>query len=796
MKKINLLKRFREAKDEAKMERFWNHISRQIAPSLIEEKRNSVVIDEHIIAKSMVVGVPQADIEGYPTGMNPNVINEILDLSTQRCTIMYSFAISAISPKQATKMLEDAEFKNISNQKISQKQNSLGVIPTSLLIDHEDLRTNFRELYRHRQNMFNSSLIITMFGSDVDEITKTMSYVESVLNRNNILYEVPLYRMLDTFVSSMPFPHMADWTEVQCFSDHAAKLAATRNPNSRTDDRGMLFGIDKKTRKPIMIDIDALAAQHTLMVGATGSGKTFTLLLLLMRAYHLLDRRVILLEPKKDATTNYRAVVDSIDDATIIDVGPHGHNINPLEIMYDESIIDDPLEYEQAYYTHKEHVIQFFRVWFQGTMTINMEEYLAKTLTKAYKSKGIDVKNSETWKNADWPTIEYLREIWRHDAEKKGRKGVTAEAMLNKTYQFSDGEILHYMNKPSNIDLSSDFILIDMSDVPSIVQDAMNVFVTGIMGMRFRTDATKGTIIAVDEGRVYLNDAMLLNSLMRTLTQGRSHRVSLWITTLQPADLTKNNVAEEFMTNTHVNIILGNNMKQRTVKYVADFFNLNDAEKENLYSSVVGEGILIIGDQKIPIVFKPTDHEYAIIKNMPKPSTDGGVEIVDYAKGIAEKHGFVLQDWILSGEHLLQNDGHIAVKVQRAIEKGSARAYIDKKITNGDKVLNQSIDHYSTVVQIAAYLKQCGIDSEINHFGDVDVAVGDKIAFEYERPGTHTEADLVLKMQKAQHRYEKVFFVCSSGNESEVKNAIGSDRTVKRGIDLKHTIDALNEGGF
>jgi len=53
-----------------------------------------------------------------------------------------------------------------------------------------------------------------------------------------------------------------------------------------------------------------------------------------------------------------------------------------------------------------------------------------------------------------------------------------AEAIKNKMYQITGKGILSYMNRPTtDLDLSKDFIVVDMSNVPELIKDAMNVLV-------------------------------------------------------------------------------------------------------------------------------------------------------------------------------------------------------------------------------------------------------------------------------------------------------------------------------
>jgi ABC-type multidrug transport system fused ATPase/permease subunit len=94
-------------------------------------------------------------------------------------------------------------------------------------------------------------------------------------------------------LAAQPYPQWVKYSWCELFSYHTAALFPSRNPNSRTDENGLYFGEDMKTGKSILIDLKTLAAQHLMFVGPTGSGKTFTLLLLLMRSFDMLGKRII-----------------------------------------------------------------------------------------------------------------------------------------------------------------------------------------------------------------------------------------------------------------------------------------------------------------------------------------------------------------------------------------------------------------------------------------------------------------------------------------------------------------------
>jgi len=600
----------------------------------------------------------------------------------------------------------------------------------------------------------------------------------------------------------MPFPFSAEFTQVQVFSNHAADLCAVTDPYGTIDNSGLLYGFCPGTGKDVLINLSKLSSQHMLILGPTGSGKTFTTLTLLMRAHDLLGKRIIYTTPKADVGTNYRAVADYYGEAsTVVDIGPKGACLNPLQIMFDaEGMGADMWAYMAAYDDHKQLLIRFFQVWVGNEFSANMESYLDESLNKVYGNAGILRNDGSTW-TRPFPVISDLRAIWEIDSkdQSQGTKQRTAEAMLNKTYHISREGSLGYLNTQTNIDLSKDFIIVDMSGVPDIIQDAMNVLVTGIFGARFKTDQKKETIIAVDEGAVYLRNPQLSLFLLKTLTQGRSFGISLWLATQQAADLIKAGLNDEFKTNMTLNIVLGENMKKDSIGLVSDYFHLSKESVNALLSSGVGEGLLVVQDTPTHVKFECTEMERDVIKGVyGKGVSDAQAgEIKAELLAISSQNGIAFENWAQGDARVLSRIGYIQRTAQSATEAGKVKLWIDPEILDGDKVGNQSFDHYSTVMQIAGHLILKGFSEvQVNHYEGADITAkirNTSICIEYEKPGSHSKPELIAKKARWEKQYQKVLFVGNSSNERLLSDAVGEENVFRRGSAFASAIeDILN----
>jgi hypothetical protein len=97
-------------------------------------------------------------------------------------------------------------------------------------------------------------------------------------------------------------------------------------------------------------------------------------------------------------------------------------------------------------------------------------------------------------------------------------------------------------------------------------------------------------------------------------------------------------------------------------------------------------------------------------------------------------------------------------------------------------------------MQLGGHLAMRGFDVVINHHSDADVVVKSSrgmVAFEYERPGTHNPSELLKKKQFAENHHGMVFFICTSDNEESIKEVVGADCVVRRGVQLEALLKTI-----
>jgi hypothetical protein len=287
---------------------------------------------------------------------------------------------------------------------------------------------------------------------------------------------------------------------------------------------------------------------------------------------------------------------------------------------------------------------------------------------------------------------------------------------------------------------------------------------------------------------------MLSKFLLTTLTQGRSANIALWLLTQQASDLKKGDVAEEFQTNIFLKLVLGNNMTKDNVKHVIEYFHLDATDTENLLSSGVGDGLLIVGDAKTPIEFKPTQLEMDIIKgkylrNEKKELASEISELDERLISLVMEHGYCLDRWAPNSTVV---QGWNRSSVPNVFGAGTVTAWM-----RGNTPSNQTPDHFSTVMQCSGELVLNGVSNvTVNHFDNADIVFEHEnktYAIEYEKVGSHSEKELIEKKFRTQSIYDNVVFVCDSKYYPKLSKIIGEDFVIQRGSALKTYIDGFKK---
>ena len=597
---------------------WWDYYCRLISPDSVEEFKDHLELMDYLV-ECIVVGLPADGIDGWPPETSNEFMAELMHTSVKGCTILASLKIAPIPNSEGHNMLRIATYNNQANQKNAIDNNDLHLADQELILDLRDINAGIQQLHDNKAKMVSTSFVITIWAENSDAMKNAKSHVKGVLNTYRVSGIYPHYREFDAFIASQGYPDMLDIAEMPLYSNFAASITPTINPNTLigSSDTGLYLCNDRHTGRELIVDFEKLPAPHVLLVGSTGSGKTYALLLMLMRFYVDAKRKVIYLSVKPDPKTKYRAVAEYFGkDGVVIDLGPGKYNINPLQFIVDDSVLKfSSVEAQSKYDSHKDICCVFLKEWFVDSYSINMDSYVDECLDKLYKSKGILRDDAKTWVNANWPLSHELWDLWNDELPGlSNKKKLTCEALIEKTSKMRIGGGFDHLNRPTNVDWSKGFLILNLIGVPDALKEPMNVLLAGMLANQVTANSEKGLTISIDEGGAFIREKRPAKMILTGLTQWRAQNTQMVFCTQQFSDMKKADLAEEFLTNCHTKIVLGAEIDDSAVPYIQKILFLNDDAVRDLKTSRRGEGIIKISNVHAAIHFDPTEVEHKIIK--------------------------------------------------------------------------------------------------------------------------------------------------------------------------------------
>jgi hypothetical protein len=828
--KLQKLKRInREANSKAKLHCWYNTLAKSILPVTTVEYETHVEFDHKEIARTFILGKTAGGLPSYPPDFNSASLTGVTALGGQKnkkviLSCKFAKKSAFVTETEAEKVWR--EF-NIEQEK-DRNNNPNGYTNLSLKNKMEAIQAFFSKLYNRAENQFWTQGLVVIRGEE-NEVLETESDLINELSSNRISFKPADNLQFDAFKSATPIPKMDNRFIVEAPSEIAAKLATMTAVNPKYDKTGMIFGKHDYTLADVIIDLKKLAARHLIMFGATGSGKTFTTMMLLMRMKSLLGYRVIYITRKmpdriKGAVTDYEAVTKFWGDEGLnVEFGGKGFYLNPLQILYDKENMREGVS-EIVWNKSRAGTTAFFKQLCDNEWSANFESVLEDALELALEERKIYRDKPKTWEKNP-PIVTDLRTRWLKRVKDKDNESWedrrACAALLRKTKPIMPGGSMDFLlgdpeTGKTNLDMSKNWITINLAHADPRIQDALYLWITNALAVRFFGDPNKRTVCFVDEARAFLKNPTMVSSLLDKLTLGRSNGFDLWLGTQEPTDLEKSGYAEEWQTNAFMAICLGRDLPEPAVKPVQKFFEFSDSIVKHLLTcKLPGQGVLKVGKDVIPIRFEAYPIEIEVIEGRytaekPEPISAYRIKPEYMKKGIdgqtfVEKHKVIFKDMLEEGydEAALIADGYQKLnKVQKVTSAGSTIMYypegavdLETMHMNLEGLGDMTIDHYASVVQEQAFILSEGYRVSGSHTGGADVIfeyLGEdgKIkvgAMEHEIYGSHTKDDFLGENGKLKKlmAYDAYKIICSSDDYKKfVKMGIPEKYLLKRGQDF------------
>jgi len=448
-------------------------------------------------------------------------------------------------------------------------------------------------LQQGAERLFRFGLYITLFTDSEKQLDAVENQVRALLENQMIYAKPAVFQQEQGFISTLPL-------EIDKLLIHTSFNTTTLSTNfpfissDLTNNKGVLYGINRHNNSLILFDRFSLENANMVVFAKSGSGKSYTVKLEVLRSL-MQDTEVIIIDPEKE----YKYLAETVG-GSFVDISLTSPNhLNPFDLP-------KPAPDEKPADILKNNIIDLVGLLkiMLGGLTPEEDAIIDKALTETYAAR--DITPESDFSNINPPLMEDLYTVL------KGIDG--AENLVTRLEKFVSGSYGSFFNQATNVELNKKLVVFSIRDMQDELRPlAMYVILHYIWNI-IRSQ-TKKRIMVVDEAWWMMQHEDAASFLFGIAKRCRKYYLGLTTITQDVTDFIKSKYGKPIITNSSLQLLL--KQSPAAIKVVEETFNLTEQEKYMLLESPVGEGIFFAGAKHAAIKVVASYTEDQIITSDP-----------------------------------------------------------------------------------------------------------------------------------------------------------------------------------
>jgi len=563
-----------------KIEETQSTIPDAIAPTSVEVDFKTIRVGEKLYRTFFV--------SGYPRYVSIGWLTPIIDFEHSLAISMFIYPVYTddvlsnlkrkIAEMEATLSSDDEKGKP-ENPKIA-----------AALSDALGLQA---ELAKGIERFFQFSFYITLSAKTTKELDEVTKKLTSTLASLLVTAKPTTLQMEDGFKTVLPIGQ--DRLAVTRNMD-TSSLASTFPFTSATltQDKGILYGVNAQNGSLIIFDRYSLENANEVVFGKSGSGKSFTIKLEIMRQF-MFGTEVIVIDPEKE----YGKLAEELGGEHLDFSATSPVRINPFDLsgVYEEGENELGLK------------ILSLRALLKimlGTISPAEDAILDRALVETYAEKGISADPATQTKT---PPI--LQDLYQKLMATQDDKAQDIALRLEK---YVKGSLSGIFNQQSNFNITNPLTIFSLRDLEDELRPIAMHIILDFVWTRVRKSLKKRLLI-VDEAWYLMKHEDSASFMYGIAKRARKYYLGLTTATQDVQDFLSSDYGRAILSNSSIQILL----KQSTseIETVAKTFYLSEGERQLLLSSGVGQGLFFAGQNHVSIQVVAAPFEHAIITSNP-----------------------------------------------------------------------------------------------------------------------------------------------------------------------------------
>ena len=551
-----------------------------IAPSALKVTPRALNLGDSIVRTFFVISYPRFLAEGW---FSPIInLDKVFDIS-----IFIHPIDTAIVLRQFQKKV--AEVQSQINERAKKGMVRDPMLDTAYQ-DLERLRDN---LMQAQEKLFDVGLYISIYGKNEEELDKIESEIKSILESKLIYLKPALFQQEQGFRSVMPIAQDELMVHSKLNSSPLSSLFPFTSFDL-TSDKGILYGINRHNSSLVLFDRFSLENYNSITFAKSGSGKSYNTKLEILRTL-MFDTEVIVIDPERE----YEYMAEATGGKYFTISLNSSHHINPFDLPI-------PREDEASSDVLRSNIINLvglFRIMLGG-LTPEEDAIIDRAISETYALK--DITPDSDFRNVEAPLLSDFELVLA------GMEG--GDSLVQRLSKYTRGTWAGFINKPSNIDIESKFIVFSLRDMEDELKPVAMYIVTHYIWNAIRKNLRK-RLLVIDEAWWMMKSEDTASFLLGLAKRGRKYFLGLATITQDVDDFLKSPYGLPIITNSSIQMLL--KQSPSSIERVQKTFNLTDEEKYLLLECDVGEGIFFVGMKHVAIKVIASYTEDQIITSDP-----------------------------------------------------------------------------------------------------------------------------------------------------------------------------------
>lgn len=375
--------------------------------------------------------------------------------------------------------------------------------------DFEDLNAAIESGYYLKSSIAGNedfcyfAVMLTITAHTLEELNYKYDVIRRHLIKQTMSLKPCLFQQLDAFTASLPLckPNPTIWKKSK--RNIVTSSLASAYPfvsYEMADENGIFLGVNQNNGSLVFID-NFDTSQYTnanmVILGSTGSGKTYTLLTMAMRMRKK-GIQVFIIAPEKGH--EFRRACAAMG-GTFIDITPGSEsNINIMEIR--QTPVPEDKEDQigvnntSALMVKIQRLHEFFSLLIRD-ISFDEVQILDEALIETYKRFGISADNASLL-NPDNPLEYKTMPILGDLQETLFKMGHKARRLANSLNRFVTGSAKSF-NQHTNVDLTNKFVVLNVTQLTNELKPVGMYIAIDYVWDITRQDVTQQKAILMDE---------------------------------------------------------------------------------------------------------------------------------------------------------------------------------------------------------------------------------------------------------------------------------------------------------